>query len=133
MSINESRQDYVRAIFVLSERNQEVRSKDLVSYLEVKKNTVSHMLSALRDEGFVSFQNYGSISLTKKGLLLAKQLTAKHRLIELFLTKVLKRNPSEVHDEACKLEHDFSEDSLKEMKKLLGNPSLDPHGKPISV
>lgn len=133
MAINEFRQDYVRAIFVLSERKQEVRSKDLVEYLSVRKNTVSEMLSRLREEGLVVFENYGSISLTRKGRLLARKLTTKHRLIELFLTKILKRKPEEVHSEACKLEHDFSEASLKEMKKLLGDPKKDPHGEPIYV
>ena len=129
--MNAARQDYIRAIYVVSESKQEVRSKDLATRLRVSKNTVSQMLSALREEGFVSFEKYGSINLTKKGKAFAKKLTAKHRLIELFLTKVLKRNPAVVHDEACKLEHDFSEESLQQIKRMLGNPKTDPHGKPI--
>lgn len=133
MAVNEFRQDYVRAIFVLSEGRGEVRSKDLVSYLQVRKNTVSEMLSRLKREGLVSFESYGAVSLTGTGRSLARKLTRKHRLIELFLTKILKRKPESVHEEAGRLEHDFSEESLKEMKKLLGAPRVDPHGKPIFV
>ncbi len=129
--INESRENYLRAIYVISTRKGAVRSKDLVQYLSVSKNTVSAMLSKIKDEGYLSHKNYGALSLTPKGLGIAMKLTEKHRLIELFLTRVLKRNPKTVHPEACLLEHDFSPQSMKAMKKLLGNPKTDPHGSPI--
>ncbi|MBI4052898.1 MAG: metal-dependent transcriptional regulator [Candidatus Diapherotrites archaeon] len=131
--VNQSRLDYVRAIFILSGRLGEVRGKGLSEYLGVSKNTVSTMLKRLRAQKLVLYEEYGAVSLTKKGERLAKDLTARHRLIELFLTRVLKRNPKTVHGEADLLEHAFSEQSLKSMRKLLGNPKFDPHGKTIFV
>jgi len=135
--INAFREDYIRAIFVLCENGAGrdipcgIRSKQLVTYLGVSKNTVSEMLSRLRLEGYVEYENYGAINLTQKGRKLARSLTAKHRLIELFLTKIFHRDPLRVHLEACALEHDFSKESLAAMKNMLGHPKFDPHGKPI--
>ena len=128
---NAYREDYVRAVYVIGERKGAVRGKELAGYLGVSKNTVSEMLSRLRKEGLVKYENYGPLALTSRGRRLAKDLTAKHRLIELFLTKVLKRDPGDVHEEACLLEHDFSNESLGQMRRLLRNPKTDPHGSRI--
>ncbi len=128
---NESRENYIRAIYVISKRKGIVRGKDLAEYLSVSKNTVSAMLSRIRGDGYLTYKSYGALTLTRKGTALAKKLTQKHRLIELFLTNVLKRDPAKVHPEACLLEHDFSPKSISAMKKLLGNPKADPHGSPI--
>ena len=125
-------EDYLRAVFVLEERKVNVKSKDLSEYLGVSKNTVSQMLYKMSSEGLVVFKKYSrNIKLSKKGLALAKNLTFKHRLIEKFLVDVLKRSPEKVHFEAHKLEHAFSNESIKAMEKLLGNPALDPHGREI--
>jgi DtxR family Mn-dependent transcriptional regulator len=129
--INEQREDYIRAIYLLTIRKETVRNKDLSGYLNVSKNTVSAMLLQLQKDGYVSHKKYAEMKLTRKGNKLARKLTVKHRLIELFLTSVLKRDPKEVHEEAGRLEHDFSKGSIREMKKILHNPKYDPHGQPI--
>lgn len=129
--INEQREDYIRAIHLLAIRKGAVRNKDLADYLKVSKNTVSAMLLQLQKDGYVSYKKYTELKLTGKGSALARKLTERHRLIELFLAEVLKRDPSEVHDEAGRLEHDFSQESIDEMKKILHNPKYDPHGQPI--
>ncbi|MCX6771543.1 MAG: metal-dependent transcriptional regulator [Candidatus Micrarchaeota archaeon] len=129
--LNEQREDYIRAIYLISLRKGVARGKDMSEYLKVSKNTVSAMLVRLSDENYISHKNYGTVALTKKGTSLAKQLTMKHRLIELFLVKILKHQSNEVHSEACRLEHDFSQKSISAMNRLLGNPRLDPHGSQI--
>jgi DtxR family Mn-dependent transcriptional regulator len=129
--LNEQRENYIRAISLISARKGAARGKDLSDYLKVSKNAVSAMLSRLKCENYVAHENYGSLSLTRKGASLAKKLTQKHRLIELFLVKKLGRSPKDVHPEACRLEHAFSRKSMLAMKRLLGNPRLDPHGSPI--
>ena len=132
--ISPVKEDYARAIFVLQEKNGIVTPSELTQYLHLSKNTVSQMLYKMSSEGLVEFKKYGrSIGLSKKGLALAKRLTFKHRLIEKFLVDVLKRKPEEVHGEANLLEHAFSQESIESMEKILGRPSLDPHGKPIVV
>lgn len=129
--MNEQRENYIRAIYLLQSRKGKARGKDLSEYLHVSKNTVSAMLSSLRSERYVLHENYGELSLTRKGARLAKKLTQKHRLIELFLVETLGRDKRSVHPEACKLEHAFTTKSISAMKRLLGNPRIDPHGSPI--
>jgi DtxR family Mn-dependent transcriptional regulator len=62
---------------------------------------------------------------------LALHVLRRHRLVELFLVKVLGLDWSEVHDEAEELEHAISDKVLEKIDKLLGHPSVDPHGDPI--
>lgn len=126
-----SREDYLRAIHHLMEENKEVRSVEVADYLNVSKPSVSEMLKNLDTDDLIQYKRYSKINLTKKGLNLAKNLTARHRIIEAFLKDMLKLNPGKIHDEAHKLEHAFSQESIGKMDKLLGNPKKDPHGKPI--
>jgi DtxR family transcriptional regulator, Mn-dependent transcriptional regulator len=129
--ISEQREDYIRAIYLLAIRRRPVRNKYLAEYLNVSKNTVSAMLLRLQKDHYVSYERYAELRLTRKGESLARKLTERHRLIELFLTDVLKRDPKSVHEEAGRLEHDFSRESMREMKRILKNPRYDPHGQPI--
>ena len=126
-----SREDYLRAVYHLMEENNEVRSVDLADYLNVTKPSVSEMLKELSKEGLIEYKKYSKVKLTGKGHKIARNLTSKHRIIERFLKDMLKINKKKVHDEAHRLEHAFSDDSIGKLRKLLGNPKQDPHGKPI--
>ena|SRR3989338_4737509 len=126
-----SREDYLRAVYHLMEENNEVRSIDLADYLNVTKPSVSEMLKELDKEGLIEHKKYSEVKLTGKGHKIARKLTSKHRIIERFLKDMLKIDKKKVHDEAHRLEHGFSDDSIGKLRKLLGNPKQDPHGKPI--
>lgn len=126
-----NREDYLRALYVLEERHGEIKSKDISDYLKVSKPSVTEMVDKLQQEGLVTQKKYSNIRFTPKGRRAATKLTSKHRIIELFLTKTLRLNPNKVHHEAHLLEHAFSNKSIVRIKKLLGNPKTDPHGKPI--
>ena len=126
-----NREDYLRGLYILEEEKGEIKSIDLAHYLNVSKPSVSEMLKNLNKEGVVSYKKYSKIKFTGKGKKIAEKLTSKHRLIELFLKNVLKINSTNVHDEAHRLEHAFSDESIGRIRKVLGNPKTDPHGKPI--
>jgi len=126
-----SREDYLRAIYHLMEEKNEVKSVEVADYLEVSKPSVSEMLKTLNADGLIDYKRYSRVKFTKKGLNAAKGLTARHRIIESFLKDVLKISPKSIHDEAHRLEHAFSDESIERMRKLLNNPKTDPHGKPI--
>lgn len=126
-----SREDYLRAIYHLMEEKHEVKSVEVADYLEVSKPSVSEMLKTLNSDGLIDYKRYSRVKFTKKGLNAAKGLTARHRIIESFLKDVLKISPKSIHDEAHRLEHAFSDESIERMRKLLNNPKTDPHGKPI--
>lgn len=126
-----NREDYLRGLYILEEEKGKIKSIDLAHYLNVSKPSVSEMVKELDKEGLISYKKYSKLNFTSKGRKLAKRLTSKHRLIELFLKNILKINSKNIHQEAHRLEHAFSEESIKKLKKLLGNPKKDPHGKPI--
>ena len=126
-----NREDYLRGIYLLEEEKGEIKSIDLANYLKVSKPSVSEMMQELDKEGLVSYKKYSKIHFTSKGKIIAKKLTSKHRLIELFLKKVLKIDTKNIHTEAHRLEHAFSDESMGKLRRLLGNPKKDPHGKLI--
>ena len=127
----QNQEDYLRALYILDEKGMELKSSEVASYLKVSKPSVSEMVRRLNEEGLVKAEPYSKLKFTKKGKKLAEQLTGKHRIIELFLIKILKRSDEHIHEEAHRLEHAFSDESIERMKGLLGNPKTDPHGKPI--
>jgi len=128
-----NKEDYLRGIFIMEEEKGEIKSTDLAHYLNVSKPSVSEMAKELNRQGLVYYKKYSKLRFTAKGRKIAEKLTSKHRLIELFLKNVLKINSTNVHREAHRLEHAFSDDSINRIKKLLGNPKKDPHGKPIPL
>ena len=126
-----SREDYLRGIYHLLEDEGYVKSVELADYLNITKPSVSQMLQELDREGLVDYKKYSKLRFTARGRNLAKKLTFKHRIIETFLKDVLKIRSDNIHEEAHKLEHAFSDEAIEKLKKLLGNPKEDPHGKPI--
>ncbi len=125
------KEDYLRGLYILEEEKGEIKSIDLAHYLNVSKPSVSEMVQELKRDGLISYKKYSKLKFTVKGRKIARELTSKHRLIELFLNNILRINPKNIHEEAHKLEHAFSDESIEKLRKVLGNPKIDPHGKPI--
>ena len=146
--LTETKEDYIRAIYVLNHRfNRPPMVNEIAQYLEIKKTTVSEALKTLSDLGFVIKENYKPIKLTDRGLDIAKNLTWKHRLIEVFLYRMLRVEIDKVHQEAHKLEHAFSDDVMDRIFNFLSDPDASiqllhelkdegkiltcPHGQPL--
>lgn len=89
------------------------------------------MMKTLAESGLVRYEPYGGVTLTPPGIKLATQVLRRHRLVELFLVKVMGMDWTEVHSEAEQLEHVLSDRLLERMDEMLGHPSVDPHGDPI--
>ncbi len=124
-------EDYITAIYRIEAKNGVVRSKDLVGYLGIGKSSVSEMISKLVGMGLVEHGRYSALNLTKCGMNEAKKVVFKHRVIELFLTKMLKREKNSVHDEAHRLEHAFSDESVEKIYRILRQPRIGVHGEEI--
>ncbi|HYV33813.1 MAG TPA: metal-dependent transcriptional regulator [Candidatus Limnocylindria bacterium] len=129
--LTSTKEDYLRAIFILLGRNSKVGTTDIAKYLNLSKSTVSERLKELMAQKLIEPSFYSSIRLTSRGNKIGEQLTYKHRLIEVFLNQKLKIPKNQVHAEAHKLEHAFSDKVIKKLSKFLGNPKTDPHGKVI--
>jgi DtxR family Mn-dependent transcriptional regulator len=133
--MNVSVEDYMRTIFGLYERQSPesdgIRSVDISRELGVSKPSVSQMLSKLGRMGYINRASYGRLSMTNKGYKEAQRIMHNHRVIEVFLMRILKYKLEEVHEEAHRLEHAFSEESIRRLDRFLKNPTKSPSGKSI--
>lgn len=133
IEISSTKEDYLRSIYYLEQiHGRSPKTTEIAKYLGLGKSTVSERLQDLSNSGFIQHSRYGAIAMENKGRTIAQRLTAKHRIIEVFLHKILKRPVAELHNEAHRLEHAFSDESIEALKVLLGNPKVDPHGQPIT-
>jgi DtxR family Mn-dependent transcriptional regulator len=103
----------------------------LSSALGVTPGTATTMMKTLAESGLVHYEPYMGVRLTAAGAKLATLVLRRHRLVELFLVKVLGMSWAEVHDEAERLEHAVSEALIERIDEMLGRPAVDPHGDPI--
>jgi DtxR family Mn-dependent transcriptional regulator len=127
-------ENYLKAILQAQiglSRNQLVPMGQLASALGVVPGTATTMVKALAESGLVKYEPYAGVRLTAAGEKLAAMVLRRHRLIELFLVKVMGMSWTEVHDEAEHLEHAVSDRLIERIDEMLGRPSVDPHGDPI--
>lgn len=129
-----SKEDYLKAIWSLSERGEgksEAGTNDLAEILAVSPPAVSKMLKQMEQQTLVAHTPYYGVRLTEKGRAVALKIVRRHRLLELFLWKVLNYDENAVHDEAERLEHHISDEFEQKIDALLGFPKTCPHGSPI--
>ena len=129
--ISKNREDYLRELYKLNEKKEELNVTNLSKALKISKPSVSEMVKVLSRDKFVKYKKYDELKLTKKGFDFSKSLTIKHRVIESFLREILKLNLKEVHSEANKLEHAMGDKTILRLRKFLKSPKYDPHGKEI--
>ncbi len=124
-------QDYLKAIYRLEESHGRASPADIAELLRVKAPSVTGMMKRLAEAGWVNYEPGSGATLTPAGRQEALRVIRRHRLIELFLTQVLKLDWSEVDAEAEALEHAISPRLEQAIAAHLGEPSHDPHGHPI--
>ena len=125
-------EDYVKQIYLTESSNSHrVPMGELAQLMEVVPGTATSMVKTLSDSGLVDYEPRGGVHLTEGGRKLALHVLRRHRLVELFLVRVLRLDWSEVHEEAEALEHVISDKVLERVDQVLGHPQVDPHGDPI--
>lgn len=124
-------QDYLKAIHSLGGADQMVSPVDIASRLQVKAPSVTGMLKRLETAGLITYGVGHGAQLTDAGIAQARRVIRRHRLVELFLTRVLGLDWGEVDAEADALEHAISPRLEQAIAAHLGEPLEDPHGHPI--
>ena len=126
-------EDYLKQILLEEEKSpgERVSTGAIATALHVAPASVTAMIMALDSSGLLSYEPYSGVSLTDAGRQLALHVLRRHRLVELFLVRVMEIDWSEVHDEAELLEHSVSDRLIQRMDQMLGHPEVDPHGDPI--
>lgn len=136
MELTQTEENYLKALYHLTsepDKQQEVSTTELSTYLSVKPASANEMLKKLKEKELVSYVKYGKISLTKHGQSKAIHIVRKHRIWETFLFQELKYKGNEVHEIAEQLEHIQSPDLTERLFKYLGSPKKDPHGETIPM
>ena len=116
MNLQESGEMYLETILVLSKKNKDVRSIDIATMLGVSKPSVSHAMKLLREDGYIAMDRYGAVTLLDKGAQIAMHIYERHTV----LSKMLERlgvSPEVAKEDACKLEHDLSDESFTRIKE----------------
>ncbi len=117
MAKNESAENYLETILVLSKKRPVVRSVDIANELGYKKSSVSIAMKHLRENNHITVTEEGFIYLTDSGKRIAEMINERHEVISSTLERL--GVPKEIADEdACKMEHVLSEESFEALKKL---------------
>lgn len=124
--VTENVEEYLEAIYTLTEEGKRAKTSEVAERLKIAPSSVTEMLRKLSSEGYIDYQPYRGVTLTKNGLEVAKKLKRKHRLLERFLTDVLKIKKEEVHEHACKMEHSLSDEVEEALCRALRFPDTCP-------
>jgi len=134
MAQSQTVENYLKGIYQAQlslEAGALVPMGQLASTLGVVPGTATTMVKALSESGLAHYEPYAGVRLTSAGEKLAAMVLRRHRLVELFLVRVLGMSWTEVHDEAEALEHAVSDRVIGLIDDMLGRPEVDPHGDPI--
>lgn len=117
MKIQQSAEDYLETILVLSRKKSQIRSIDIVNELGYSKPSVSVAMKNLRENGYISMDRDGYITLEEPGLRIAETIYARHTFLTGFLV-CLGVSPETAAEDACRMEHVISPESFQAMKRF---------------
>ena len=129
--LSRSVEDYLKAIFRLSNQGGFATTSDIAALLSLSPPSVSGMVKRLSEMGLIEHVPYRGVQLTSQGRRAALRMIRRHRVLELYLTRTLGYDWDNVHNEAERLEHAVSDELIERMAAALGDPHYDPHGDPI--
>lgn len=116
MNKNESAENYLETILVLSKSKPVVRSVDIAEELGFKKSSVSVAMKNLREKNHITVTKEGFIYLTESGRAIADMIYERHEFLSDWLTQ-LGVDPSTATEDACRMEHVISSESFDAIKK----------------
>lgn len=119
MAIYESGEDYLESILVLQKKNGSVRSVDIATHLGYSKPSISRAVGILKRSGYILVDEKGLITFTDTGLALAERIYDRHQHITRFFIEVLGVDEATALKDACRIEHDLSEETYQKMRELL--------------
>lgn len=113
--MKESGENYLESIYVLSQRQKEVRATDICAYFGYSRPTVSVALKHFKEQGYVEVDESNHITLTAAGLAIAEKIYERHVVITRMLVHLGVSEETAAAD-ACKIEHDLSDETFRCMK-----------------
>ena len=119
MQLQESGEMYLETILILSLRGKGVRAVDVGEYMGFSKPSVSRAMGLLKSGGYVKLDDNGFLVLTEKGREAASKTYERHQFLSAFFTDIGVA-PETAAKDACKIEHDISDETFAALKEYLG-------------
>ena len=124
--ISENIEEYLEVLYRNGSNGEQVSTTMLSKELGIAPGSVTQMLKKLESLGYINYTPYKGATLTEEGMKIAQKITRKHRILEKFLTDVLKIKEENVHNQACEMEHTLSDEAERALCNMLNNPDLCP-------
>ena len=118
MALKPSGEMYLETIYVLSKEKSAVRSIDIAEHMNYSKPSVSRAVARLKEEGYITVDESGHITLTESGRAVANKIYERHMVLTNFLMQLGVR-PEVATEDACRLEHAISDESLAAIKAYI--------------
>lgn len=122
-AISAALEDYLSAIYILSEENPAVRITDVAKHLGISKPSANRAVNSLKTRGYVFHEPYGDILLTDKGRDHANAMSSRHKLIKKFLVDVLGVDTDDAERESCMIEHSVSQSTVDKIASFVSSYS----------
>ena len=117
MRIHESAENYLEAILMIQKKKGRARSIDIANELQFTKPSVSVAMKHFREDGYITVNPEGNITLTEKGLAVAERVYERHQVIAKALI-ALGVDSTTAYEDSCKIEHDLSDQSFEKIKEF---------------
>ena len=114
VKIQKSAEDYLEMILMLSEKKGYARSIDVANEMGVTKPSVSVAVKRLRENGYLSMDGNGLLTLTESGDEIARRMYGRHKMLTEFFVSIGVSEET-AREDACKIEHDLSDESYRAM------------------
>lgn len=119
MKIQKASEDYLEAMLMMKEKHGFIRSIDVAEHLGVTKPSVSYSTKRLRENGYLTMDADGLITLTDSGMEIAQRIYERHKLLTEVLVS-LGVDAKTALEDACKIEHDISEQTFEAIRGYAG-------------
>ena len=117
--LSESLEDYLETILALEKEQKVARVKDIADRLGVLRGSVTGALKTLAGKGLINYEPYSFITLTPRGMAIAREITRRHRIIGNFLENVLLLDPKNAEENACRMEHAMDKEAIDRLVQFI--------------
>lgn len=119
MKSNESQEMYLEVIYDIEQNNQVIRSVDIAKELGYSKPSINRAINRLKEDGFISQEPYGHITMTQEGREIAKRIKNRHIYLTEYLMLSLGLSRETAEADACRIEHVVSAETMDAVRKYL--------------
>ena len=114
-------ENYLEVVGELTNEMRVVRVTDIAHELHVKMPSVTEALKVLTKDGLIRHEKYGCVELTQSGKRIASEIYSRHQILFKFLREILQIDPKTANEDACRMEHSISSESMESLIEFINN------------